>query len=585
MVVKRDMLLFDSPSSETNSPVLPTAAATGGHLNKSLHDTSARPNLNAVANTNQVIRSQDPKVATIQAVTGNPVMGQHATQGTAPVTAKPTFANHNAIAKNVQHVLQQPANHTSWTPPSTEYMHARLDCQICKVAIMDANSLLVCDACERGAHLKCLQHYGNKGVPIADWHCPTCVAQSKGKPLPPKYGKVTRTVVASQAGPPGGGTQLSVQGAGENMIAKENHQKVATSGNLTNPNSMQARGTVDNSTVLALSAPTDRSQAQTLPISEPAKGNSNNAGTSSNEMEWNEQPCSSTGCELTAGSSSGTHSGKSPNKIVSSALSLQSVDSANDTTNGQQPTVTSRANYSDSSFAVATEAKVKSEAQSEALLSGDVEMVDNNGAPVDQVMDGATKENISSQATSVPNADNVDIINNTETPIDQGSNVVAEVNTEADSATHTTKDVEMTTSTGTPIGQSNNTAVEDKFQTDTTSEPNVSQHMEVTANPATAADQKNNNGTEEKPWSEQICAVDDVQMTTDAIANGPVENGVREPLSEEASVDNSDISAMSDHHSNHQVIPNGVLHAKDEVLCSQEGELAGGTAAPREETN
>jgi hypothetical protein len=272
---------------------------------------------------------------------------------------------------------------------------------------------------------------------------------------------------------------------------------------------------------------------------------------------------------------------------VSSALSLQSVDSANDTTNGQQPTVTSRANYSDSSFTVATEAKVKSEAQSEALLSGDVEMVDNNGAPVDQVMDGATEENISSQATSVPNADNVDIINNTETPIDQGSNVVAEekVNTEADSATHTTKDVEMTTSTGTPIGQSNNTAVEDKFQTDTTSEPNVSQDMEVTANPATAADQKNNNGTEEKLQSEQICAVDDVHMTTDAIANGPVENGVREPLSEEASVDNSDISAMSDHHSNHQVIPNGVLHAKDEVLCSQESELAGGTAAPREETN
>ena len=614
MVVKKDTLLFDSLSSETNLPALRTAAATVGHLNKSLHDTSARSNLNAVASTNQVIKSQDTKVATIQAATGNPGMGHHATQGTTSVTGKPTFANHNAIAKNVQHVLQQPANHPNWTPPSTEYMHVRLDCQICKVAIMDANSLLVCDACERGAHLKCLQHYGNKGVPIADWHCPTCVAQSKGKPLPPKYGKVTRTVVASQAGPPGGGTQFSVQGAGESMIAKENQQKVAINGNLTKPNSMQASSTVHNSTVLALSAATDHSQAQRLSISEPAKGNANNTETSSNEMEWNEQPCSSTGCELTAGSSYGTHSGKSPNEKVSSALSLHSVDSANDTTHGQQPTVTSRVNCSDNSFAVADEAKVKSEAQSEALLSGDVEMVANNGTLVDQATDGATEENVRTQSASAPDADNVDTTNNMETPIHQDSNVVAEkkAHTEADSEPHTMKDVEMTTSTGTPIGQSSNTATEDKFQTDTTSEPHVIKDMEVTANPATAVDQKSNNGTEEKPWSEAICAVKDEQMTADPIistdhmplTNGAAENGVTEPLSEEPYVDNSDSDAMSDHNSNHQVIPNGALHVKDEVLCSQEGELVGGvlhvkdevlcsqegelvgcSAAPKEETN
>ncbi|CAM0944499.1 unnamed protein product [Alopecurus aequalis] len=566
--------------------------ATAGHLNKSLHDTSARSNLNAVASTNQVIRSQDTKVATIQAATGNPVMGHHATQGTTSVTAKPTFANHNAIAKNVQHVLQQPTNHPNWIPPSTEYMHARLDCQICKVAIMDANSLLVCDACERGAHLKCLQHYGNKGIPIADWHCPTCVAQSKGKPLPPKYGKVTRTVVASQAGPPGGGTQFSVQGAGENMIAKENHQKVAINGNLTKPNSMQASSTVNNSTVLALSATTDRSQTQKLSISEPAKGSANNDETSSNEMEWNEQPCSSTGYELTAGSSSGTRSGKSPNEKVSSALSLHSVDSANDTTHGQQPAVTSRVNRSESSFAVADEEKVKPEAQSEALLTGDVEMVANNGTPVDQATDGTTEENISTQATSAPDADNVDTTNNAETPIHQGSNVVAEnkAHTEADSEPLTMEDVEMTTSTGTPIGQSSNTAMEDKFHTDTTSEPHVIKDMEVTANAPAAVDQKSNNGIEEKPSFEPICAIKDEQTTTDPIlstdhmplAEGAAENGVIEPLSKEAYIDNSDFDAMSDHNSNHQVIPNGVLHVKDEVLCSQEGELVG---APREETN
>jgi hypothetical protein len=147
------------------------------------------------------------------------------------------------------------------------------------------------------------------------------------------------------------------------------------------------------------------------------------------------------------------------------------------------------------------------------------------------------------------------------------------------------EDVEMTTSTGTPIGQSNNTAKEVEFQTDTTSQPHVIKDMEVTASPATGVDQKSNNGSEEKPWSEQICAVKDVQMTTDAIANGLVENGVTEPLSVEADADNSDVSAMPDHHSNHQVIPNGVVHVKDEVLCSQDGELEGCTAAPKEETD
>jgi hypothetical protein len=56
----------------------------------------------------------------------------------------------------------------------------------------------VCDACEKDSHLGCLQHYGNEGLPD-EWYCPTCVTCSKGKSLPLKYGKVTRTVAAPKA--------------------------------------------------------------------------------------------------------------------------------------------------------------------------------------------------------------------------------------------------------------------------------------------------------------------------------------------------------------------------------------------------
>ncbi|KAI4981560.1 hypothetical protein ZWY2020_022052 [Hordeum vulgare] len=512
--------------------------ATVGHLSKSFHDTSARSNSNAAASNNQVVKNQDTKVAASQAVTVNPVMGHHATSGTASSgTAKPIFANHNAIAKSVQNVLQQPANHPSWTPPSTEYMQARLDCQICKVAIMDANSLLVCDACERAAHLKCLQHYGNKGVPVGDWHCPTCVAQNKGKPLPPKYGKVTRTVVTSQSGPPVGGTQFSVQRVGENKVAKGNHQALATNGNSIKPNSMKTGSTVHNSPVLALNAATDLSQSQAVSISGPAKGNANNAETSSNDMEWNEQSCSSTGCEFTAGSE----------------LSLHSVDSPNDTVHGQQSTVTSRANCPDNSSAIAAVTKIKSEAESEAP-GGAVKMVNNNVTPVGQASNIGSEHNMGTQATSGPEPDtenDVDITD-TEKSIDEASAVVAEekAHTEANSEPHTIKDVEMTTSTGIPIGQSSNVAMEEKITsedntgTQATSEPQLIEDVEMTS----VMDEKSNVGIEEKPQSEPTSVVKDVEMAIHAgieadhtqLADGSTENGVGEPLHEEACIDKSD---------------------------------------------
>lgn len=551
---------------------------TAGHLNKSFQDTSVKSNLTTVTSTNQVVRNPDTKVAAIQTVTGNPPMGHHATPGTPSVTTKPTLARHIEIAKNVQRFLRQPANNPSWTPPSTEYMHARLDCQICKVAIMDANSLLVCDACERGAHLKCLQHYGNKGVPIADWHCPTCVAQSKGKTLPPKYGKVTRTVVASQAGPPGGATQLSVQGAAGNTSANENHQKVAANGNLIKSNSMQAGSTVHNSTILALNAAT---RSQSISVSRSLKGNVNNSETSSDEKEGNVQPFSTgqhnvkapsepQSSELTAGTSSGSHSGKSSNENVSSGLSLHSVDSGKDTMHEHQSAVTSGINCLDSSFAVAAGANIRSE----ALPSRDVEMVNSNGTLVNQISNIDTEEKIGTEATS---------------------DVATEekVHAEAISEPQRIKDIEMTNSTETPICQSSNIAIEENHPTGTTLEPHTIEDMETTVNTAKAMDETNNVSTEEEARSAPASAVKDVEMATNVgtatnqtqLANESTENGGRESPSGATLVGKSDVNATPDHHSTHQVLPNGVLHITGEVLCGQEGESVDCSAAPREETS
>ncbi|KAI3920508.1 hypothetical protein MKX01_000847 [Papaver californicum] len=117
--------------------------------------------------------------------------------GTAEVTnyhqPSSVFSNHSDIAKNVQKLLHsRPPQHPKWTPPSTDYMNKSLTCQICKVTIIDVESLLVCDACENGVHLKCLQSFNQKGIPKGEWHCPKCLISSNGKPLPPKYGRVTR---------------------------------------------------------------------------------------------------------------------------------------------------------------------------------------------------------------------------------------------------------------------------------------------------------------------------------------------------------------------------------------------------------
>ncbi|KAL5199600.1 hypothetical protein ABZP36_020803 [Zizania latifolia] len=248
--------------------------ATIDQANKSAIHTTTTFNPNTIQSSSQAGKSQDKKAPTIQPVTVNTVMKHQSPPGVSFVQQQSVFSNHNAIAKNVQQVLHQPVNHPSWTLPSTEYMYSRLDCQLCKVSITDVESLLVCDACERGIHLKCLQHYGSNGLPKAEWYCPMCVACSKGKPLPPKYGKVTRTVVAPKVSLTSGGTS---QRASENPTMKDNSQEVAADGTVINKNSSEANMIVHNSDRLASRCSKERSVSSSGPQKENVEHTENSS--------------------------------------------------------------------------------------------------------------------------------------------------------------------------------------------------------------------------------------------------------------------------------------------------------------------
>ncbi|KAG6503517.1 hypothetical protein ZIOFF_035832 [Zingiber officinale] len=165
--------------------------------NKLLDHTSIRSEGIAVTNASQSshqMKNQEIKSSSVQAGQGGLHITHQPTQGLAFFHAPSLYTNHNEIGKSVQRILQSKVlDHPNWIPPSSDYMNASLNCQICKNVISDTESLLVCDACEKGNHLKCLQSYGSKDIPKAEWHCPSCLASSNGKTLPPKYGRSRTT--------------------------------------------------------------------------------------------------------------------------------------------------------------------------------------------------------------------------------------------------------------------------------------------------------------------------------------------------------------------------------------------------------
>lgn len=215
--------------------------------NKSGHHTTSS-NQSSLQSSCQAEKSVDKMGPAVHPVTSSVVKGHQDPKRELSIQRQSIFSNHKAIAKNIERILHRPANHSSWTVPSTEYMNTRLDCQICKVAIMNMESLLVCDACGRGMHLKCLQYYGNQGLPKTEWYCPTCVASCKGKPLPPKYGKVTRTIVAPKTCMTGGAQPSHVSAETATLYNADQSIRASThgSGNLSGGSHMDTKSSSAN---------------------------------------------------------------------------------------------------------------------------------------------------------------------------------------------------------------------------------------------------------------------------------------------------------------------------------------------------
>ncbi|XP_040989072.1 uncharacterized protein LOC121236708 [Juglans microcarpa x Juglans regia] len=92
---------------------------------------------------------------------------QAATQmGMSFVQAPSPGNSHNEIAKLIHKLLQpQHPEHPKWIPQSMDYMNKALTCQMCQLNINEVyNHVLLCDACEKRNHFKCLQPNQN-GIP------------------------------------------------------------------------------------------------------------------------------------------------------------------------------------------------------------------------------------------------------------------------------------------------------------------------------------------------------------------------------------------------------------------------------------
>ncbi|KAL8098684.1 hypothetical protein AgCh_031443 [Apium graveolens] len=129
-----------------------------------------------------------------QTTSVNPLgVHQHIQQGKRFVQSLSSGNSHDEIGKIVQKLLQEQVPKCPvWAPPSRDYMSKALPCQICKLVVSEVDNVLVCDACEKGYHLNCLQMLNTKTLPKAEWQCGKCFSLGGGKPLPPKYGRVTR---------------------------------------------------------------------------------------------------------------------------------------------------------------------------------------------------------------------------------------------------------------------------------------------------------------------------------------------------------------------------------------------------------
>ncbi|KAG9139425.1 hypothetical protein Leryth_026891 [Lithospermum erythrorhizon] len=133
------------------------------------------------------------KPLTTHVTAGNQPTLQQSVQSKNSVQAPHTRNSHAEVANIVQKFLKQHMERPLWTPPCRDYVNKALTCQMCQSTVTNVDSILVCDNCEKGYHVKCFHTANNhKGAIKGEWHCLRCLGANHGKPLPPKYGRVMR---------------------------------------------------------------------------------------------------------------------------------------------------------------------------------------------------------------------------------------------------------------------------------------------------------------------------------------------------------------------------------------------------------
>ncbi|KAE8667043.1 RING/FYVE/PHD zinc finger superfamily protein, putative isoform 2 [Hibiscus syriacus] len=140
--------------------------------------------------TPQAVRDQTFRPFNTQTAAGTFPSVHQPAQGVNFTQAPPFTNHHTEIARIVQKLLQPklPA-HLTWTPPSREYM--------------------------------------NKA---GEWHCARCLSFCNGKPLPPKYGRVMRSINVPKVPACSTEAQSSSEKKVENLGPLLNHEKVTANG-------------------------------------------------------------------------------------------------------------------------------------------------------------------------------------------------------------------------------------------------------------------------------------------------------------------------------------------------------------------
>ncbi|XP_024976071.1 uncharacterized protein LOC112514020 [Cynara cardunculus var. scolymus] len=187
----------------------------------------------------------------ITQVTSSPMTANHMQHRMNFIQSSDT---HGEISKIVQKLLQPHLpDHPTWNPPSRDYMSKALTCQMCKGTINEVDTALVCDACERGYHLRCLQ-CNPKAIPRGEWqewHCAKCLAISNGKPLPPKYGRVMRNISTPKLSSNALVGQPSLDKKVQSSHVNVNQQMMTTNENFVNISQSASGGTAGTDSKLA----------------------------------------------------------------------------------------------------------------------------------------------------------------------------------------------------------------------------------------------------------------------------------------------------------------------------------------------